>query len=90
LGQMLQRLGKLKGPGRRIEIIMDMILLPIIFSVGAAISILLILQATIYFTSHPQQLKSFIKYSIGWDSYFGCSFIATQDDSGCWSYVGFS
>jgi hypothetical protein len=44
---MLQRLGKLNGPGHRIEIIMDMILLPIIFSVRAAISILLLLQAII-------------------------------------------
>ena len=44
---MLQRLGKLNGPGRRIEIIMDMILLPIIFSVRAAISILLLLQSII-------------------------------------------
>ena len=44
---MLQCLGKLNGPGRRIEIIMDMILLPIIFSVRAAISILLLLQAII-------------------------------------------
>jgi hypothetical protein len=42
---MLLRLVKLNGPGRRIEIIMDMVLLPIIFSVRAAISILLLLQA---------------------------------------------
>jgi hypothetical protein len=42
---MLQRLGILNGPGRRIEIIVDMILLPIIFSVRAAISVLLLLQS---------------------------------------------
>ncbi len=94
LGQMLQRLGKLNGPRRRIEIIMDMILLPIIFSVWAAISILLLIQSIIsrenllHFTAITT--KSFIKYSIGWDSYFGCSFIATQDNSGWQSYVGFS
>ena len=44
---MLQCLGKLNGPGRRIEIIMDMILLPIMFSVRAAISILLLLQSIV-------------------------------------------
>jgi hypothetical protein len=45
LGELLQCLGKLNGPGRRIELIMDMIFLPIIFSVRAAISFLLLLQA---------------------------------------------
>ncbi len=45
LGQLLQCLGKLNGPKRRIELIMDMIFLPIIFSVRAAISFLLLLQA---------------------------------------------
>jgi hypothetical protein len=71
-----------------------MIFLPIIFSVWAAISFLLLLQA-ILSRHHLLQFMAFItqviiNHSIGWDSYFGCSLLATQDVSGCQSYIGFS
>jgi hypothetical protein len=45
LGKLLQCIGKLNGPGCRVELIMDISLLPFIFSIWAAISFLLFLQA---------------------------------------------
>ncbi len=47
LGELLQCLGKLNGPGHRIELIMGMCLLPFIFSVRAAISFLLSFQVIV-------------------------------------------
>ena len=44
MGRRLQRVGKLDGPECRIESIVDIFLIPIIFLIRAAISILLLLR----------------------------------------------
>jgi hypothetical protein len=74
---------------------MDMIFLPIIFSVWAAISFLLLLQAILSRENLLQFMAvttPVIHQAFHWtqDSYFGCLLQATQDVSGCRSHVGFS
>jgi hypothetical protein len=89
---MLQRLGKLDGPGHRNEIIMDEFLLPFIFSVRAAISFLLLFQVIftrcniIWFINYLfQSSYSSIYQVIQWIGFLLWIFITGY--SGCFWYL---
>ena len=84
----MQCLGKLDGPECRIENIMDFFILPIIFLIRAAISILLLLRAFFLFCT----VKTFIDFLFGiiqdfyqWMRFI--SWIAISNYTGCFWWM---